>query len=103
MVPKRLEDDFNVVESGINCILIGLQDRAYKAGVVDGARGDGSDEALRAKYDEQRLAWRKACRFIYDVLQDGGSRGRPMDLIDKPTWHTIIKLIGEAEELEAAE
>lgn len=103
MVPKQLEDDFNVVESGINYILIGLQDRAYKAGVIDGARGDSSDEVLRAKYDEQRLAWRKACRFIYDVLGEGGKRGRPMDLIDKTAWHRIIQLIAEAEELEAKE
>jgi len=26
-----------------------------------------------------------------------------MDLIDKATWHKIIKLIAEAEELETAE
>lgn len=48
----------------------------------------------------QRDAWRAACRRLYDAVNEGGSKGRPMDLIGKLDWHQVVYLIGHAEELE---
>ena len=48
----------------------------------------------------QRDAWRAACRFLYEVIGEGGSRGRPLDLISKGDYGRIIALIGKAEMLE---
>lgn len=46
---------------------------------------------------KSRNKWRKACRFLYDVTGEGGSRGRPMDLIPKRSWQRLVRLIGDAE------
>lgn len=59
---------------------------------------------LRTKLIEtikQRDAWRAACRFLYDAVNEGGSQGRPMDMIGKAEWHRVVYLIGHADELEA--
>lgn len=45
----------------------------------------------------ERDAWSKACRSLYDSCKEGGSKGRPMDLIHKREWADIVQLIAEAE------
>lgn len=54
-------------------------------------------ELLRAERD----AWRKACRFFYDTVGEGGPKGRPLDCFDRQTWRRIVELIARADELEA--
>jgi len=49
---------------------------------------------------EQRNAWRAACRYLYEVIGEGGSKGRPLDLIAKGDYGRIIAMIGKAESME---
>ena len=49
---------------------------------------------------KQRDAWRAACRYLYEVIGEGGAKGRPMDLISKGDYGRIIAMIGKAESLE---
>ena len=49
---------------------------------------------------EQRDAWRAACRRLYDAVNEGGSQGRPIDIIPRDDWRQIAYLIGQADELE---
>lgn len=51
--------------------------------------------------EKQRDAWRAACRYLYEVIGEWGSKGRPMDLISKGDYGRIIAMIGKAESLEA--
>lgn len=51
--------------------------------------------------EKQRDAWRAACRYLYEVIGEGGAKGRPMDLISKDDYGRIIAMIGKAESLEA--
>ena len=51
--------------------------------------------------EEQRDAWRAACRYLYEVIGEGGVKGRPMDLISRGDYGRIIAMIGKAESLEA--
>jgi len=50
--------------------------------------------------EKQRDAWRAACRYLYEVIGEGGSKGRPLDLITKGDYGRIIAMIGKAEALE---
>lgn len=52
--------------------------------------------------EEQRDAWRAACRYLYEVIGEGGAKGRPLDLITKGDCGRIIAMIGKAESLEDA-
>lgn len=45
----------------------------------------------------ERDAWRAACRYLYDVSGEGGSKGRPMDLISRGAWKQAVGLISAAE------
>ena len=54
-----------------------------------------TDELKRLS--DERDAWRKACRFLYDVAGEGGRSGRPMDLISKRAWQRVVELIREAD------
>ena len=53
-----------------------------------------------ASVAEQRNAWRAACRYLYEVIGEGGSKGRPLDLIAKGDYGRIIAMIGKAESME---
>lgn len=50
--------------------------------------------------EKQRDAWRAACRYLYEVIGEGGPKGRPIDLISKGDYGRIIAMIGKAESLE---
>lgn len=51
----------------------------------------------------QRDAWRKACRYLYDLMGEGSRRGRPMDCLSRDEWRRVVELIGKAEMLEETE
>ena len=55
-----------------------------------------------AETEKQRDAWRAACRYLYEAIGEGGSKGRPLDLITTGDYGRIIVLIGKAELLEKA-
>lgn len=70
-------------------------DRPYPEGIA-------FDEAWRQRQradamEASRDAWRAACRYLYDVIGEGGSRGRPMDLIGKADYRRVVELIAEAD------
>lgn len=50
--------------------------------------------------EQQRDAWRAACRYLYEIIGEGGRKGRPLDLISKGDWGRVISLIGKAECLD---
>lgn len=47
--------------------------------------------------ERDRDAWRKAARLLYDAFREGGSKGRPMDMISKTEWRGIVEAIAAAE------
>jgi hypothetical protein len=58
---------------------------------------------LRTKLIEttnQRDAWRAACRRLYDAVGEGGSLGRPMDMIPRDDWRQIDAMISNADAME---
>lgn len=60
-------------------------------------------EANPGLLEAQRDAWRAAGRYLYEVMGEGGKRGRPLDLLSKGDWGRILTMIGKAESLENAE
>ena len=52
--------------------------------------------------EEQRDAWRAACRYLYEVIGEGGAKGLPMDLIATGDYGRIIAMIGKAESMEGS-
>jgi hypothetical protein len=74
------------------------QNRPYPDGIA-------FDEAWKQRQradamESSRDAWRNACRYIYDVIGEGGNRGRPLDIIGKSDYHKIIELIAIADQQE---
>lgn len=62
-----------------------------------------ASQESRKRLDEMRAsrdAWRAACRFLCETIGEGGSNGRPIDLIPKPSYRQIVGLISKAELLE---
>ena len=50
--------------------------------------------------DKQTKLWRAACRMLYGSCQEGGKRGRPMDLIPRVEWQKIVAAIDRATEAD---
>lgn len=80
----------NAIESAKHCC-----DQIRTPGGIACTIRDGITTAER-----QRDAWRAACRYLYEVIGEGGAKGRPMDLISKGDYGRIIAMIGKAESME---
>jgi len=83
---------------GVNRIVMPCEHDERFRGVMFAKNGCVACQA--EKIAEQRNAWRAACRYLYEVIAEGGSKGRPMDLIHKGDYGRIITMIGKAESLE---
>jgi len=67
--------------------------------------GIAFDEAWRQRkradaMEKSRDSWRAACRYLYEVIGEGGKRGRPLDLIGSGDYGRIVAMIGKAESFE---
>ena len=83
------EHDDNIVPE-VLCKKCGSQDTRHIRGKVS------------PTMEEQRDAWRAACRLLYELMGEGGKKGRPMDALGRGDWGRIVAVIGKAESLESA-
>lgn len=77
-----------------------MNERPYPDGV---AFDEAWLQRQRAEAMEQsRDAWRLACRYLYQLFQEDGKRGKPVDRIGRADYKRMMGFIFDAETSDMA-